>query len=226
MPYRRPPRWSDLSHPQRLLVLFFLSCILSTCAWLGYGFFGREHQSGNVVQVTWYWHVDVVRWDKRHYHDTTSSHPSSCRNSGECGGTYNTSSWEESYTVSTTSTDSKGNVTIKNETRWETHYRYDHDEWVPQRTYSRSGHDKAPKAPEYHLDQAPPTNARRSRPDEVGSVRRPYTVLVECEDGKGRTLETESFTEWSVWDKGDVCDVVLTGFGSVVELRPLKVEVE
>ncbi len=220
--YRRRsvPRWSELSHPQRIVALAVMAFAVSLFAWLGWGLFGVEHQTGKVVVCRWAWHIDVQKWDKRHYERVSYRHPSSCPDESFCGGVYNFRSWTEART--TTSTDSKGNTSIH--VHVDTYHAYDHDEWVPHRTFSVTGTDRSPHPPTDFVLERPTTDARTQHQCQVGEIRRPYTVLVECQDGKGRTWTTLDFNEWAAWNPGDRVDVNLTGFGEVRTIAPLRVE--
>lgn len=123
-------RWSRMSQPKKIGFLGLVAFLIALTGWLCYGYFGVVHQSGKIIQCRWAYHIDVERWDRKHYDRSSSSHPSSCKNRNFCGGTYNSHSWAEYDSSSETSS---------------TYYEYDHDEWVTHRTFSRTGTDKNPQ---------------------------------------------------------------------------------
>jgi len=204
---RKPKTYSQ---PKKIAIMLGVSFAIALVSWYGYGYFGTEYQTGKVIVCRWAWHIDVERWDRKHYDRAGRKHPSSCRDPSFCGGTYNSRSWTE-YDDD----DDFGS----------TYYEYDHDEWVWHRTFSLTGTDKEPHPPEYVLER-PQTAARTQHQCQMSDTRRPYTVLIECSDGKGRVWTTTNFNIWKTWTKGDLCDVNLTGFGDVRSISPLKIEIE
>ena len=101
-------------------------------------------------------------------------------------------------------------------------YDYARDEWVHHQTFSKVGLDKKPVPPEYGLP-SPRTGARQQKQCQVGGTRQIYTVLLDCEDGKGRLWETTE-ANWRVWKKDDNVIVTINGFGTVQNLARLRLE--
>lgn len=222
--YRSRTLWEkfkDLETHEEVAVVSLVALAMSLVMWLGYGVFGTEHQVGEISVMRWEWHVDVNRWVEHHYSDTGYKHPPNCRDKSECGGVRNYRYWETSYDITTTSYDADGNASSTTTTYYDDHYSYDHDEWRHHRTFTASGTDKSPHPPEYVLVEEPETTAARSRGDEVRNVRKPYSIVVKCEDGNYRTWNTTKFDLWDYWNKGDRCDVRLSGFGDMKSIGPL-----
>ena len=173
-----------------------------------WGIFGTMHDIGTVVGTEWEWHIDVVHWEKVHYRDKGSKP----RNA------YNVKSWLETNTVTTTDSEGKTSTRVEYDTR----YTYDLDKWIAWRTFSKTGGDKRPIAPEYELPTLP-SHARSPQQCQIGSVRQYFRVVVEGE--KIRVWKTDE-VHWRSWNKGDLCDVNLNGFGRVRRLERIATEIE
>lgn len=212
--------WHRTRFEDKAKVLFGVSLFVCSITWLLYGIFGTEYQAGKVTAVRWAWVIETQRWDKAHYSDTTWSHPPLCW-SNDCEGTYNQSSWTEHWTTEEPVYDDEGNF-VRNETEhhWETHYRYDHDEWWSDQVYKSFGTDKHPIPPKPDLSVFH-GSARSSKNRRVSAVHRTHETDVSCADGETRTYTTTNQALWDPWDIGDVCEVELNGFGHVRGLAPI-----
>ncbi len=195
------------SRTEKRWVIGVGSAVLILFGGLMWGIFGTMHDVGTVAATEWEWHIDVVHWEKVHYRDKGS----------KPGGAYNVKTRVEANTVVTT--DAEGNTSTSIE--YDRRYTYDLDQWVTWRTFSKADGTKKPIPPEYELPTLP-SSAQAPRQCQVGSVRQRFRVVVDAE--KIRIWETDQVS-WSKWNKGDLCDVNLTGFGSIRRLEKIKTEI-
>ncbi len=134
----------------------------------------------------------------------------------------NTERWDKvSYQNRYTKQSGAYNVSVN---YWDddTTYNYDVDEWVHHQTFSKVGHDKKPLPPEYVLP-SPRTAAQAQKQCQVGPQTQVFSVLIDCEDGKGRLWETTE-NNWRRWKKNDNVIVTINGFGNVQHLVRLRLE--
>ena len=189
-----------------------VSCVIALIAWGGYGFFGREDQIGKVQGFRWERVIKIETYRMVHYKRTGYKR----------SGAYNVRTWTESYPVTHTTTDSKGNTSTSVSIETDRYYEYDRNEWCYLRKVVAWAPDHKPHWPAYALARGPLGEWNR-----VASKHQTYEIFVLCEAEENiKTLLTfkPKHVEWEKYAEGESVVATLNGFGWVQSLAQLEAE--